>query len=215
MPKPYQVQDRWFREAKRLGYRARSAFKLLEIQEKFKILKSGISVLDLGAAPGSWLQIEEEIVGPKGAIIGVDLQKIEPLRFAKTAVLNAFSSELDEYLDSVHPQPFSVILSDMAPATTGTFSVDQYRSVELCLRVLEVAKKRLKPGGAMVAKIFLGEDFNDFWGEVKPLFQSSACFKPKSCRDRSFEQFAVLRGFLGDSKKSACGSEENGVPSVL
>lgn len=195
MPKAYEVQDRWFREAKRLGYRARSAFKLLEIQQKFKIMRPGMSVLDLGCAPGSWLQVEEEIIGPKGKIIGTDLQEVAPLQFAILSQCDVFSPELDAFLARVHPKKFDLILSDMAPNTSGITDVDQYRSVELNLEVLEVAKKWLKPNGALASKVFMGEDFNDFWGEAKKLFSKTAMFKPQSCRDRSFEQFAVLKGF--------------------
>lgn len=196
MPKKYEIQDRWFREAKREGYRARSSFKLVEILKKYKLVLPTSHVMDLGSAPGSWLQVLEKKTGEKGAIIGFDLQEVLPLPKAQTFVCDVFAPEFESMVQQIHPKKFHVITSDMAPRTSGIKDVDQWKSVELNLKVLEIAKKWLKPGGHIITKVFIGEDFNDFWSEAKQMFTKANMFKPLSCRDRSYEQFAVLQGFL-------------------
>ena len=189
MPKAYTPQDKFFRKAKKEGYRARSIYKLQEIDEKFGVFKKGMSVLDLGCAPGSWIQYLVEKT--EGDIMGVDLQEVEELKGAKTFVCDAFSQDLHDLLKKENYKSFHAIISDMAPKTSGISDVDQYASVELNLEALEVARKYLKKGGWGIFKIFRGEDFNDFWLEAKKTFPKMKTFKPQACRDRSYEIYCV------------------------
>lgn len=196
MPKKYVEKDRYFHLAKERGYRARSAFKLLEIQEKFKLIKEGSTVLDLGCFPGSWLQVERELVGEKGKVAGIDLEKPEEISGVKTYVGNIENNEIIDLIKSDFPNGFDAVLSDMAPKTSGIKGVDQYKSVELNLVALEVCKKLLKKGGNAVFKIFVGEDFEDFNSVIRATFKKVKQFKPRSTRDRSFEVYVVCKGFI-------------------
>jgi 23S rRNA (uridine2552-2'-O)-methyltransferase len=148
MTKPFIIQDEYFQKAKKLGYRARSAFKLLEIQDKYHIIKPGMDVLDVGAAPGSFLQVIAKIVGEKGKVVGIDIQKIEPnFGYPNIYLLEESVFEYEKirtFLESLGVEKFDLITSDIAPATTGMTGVDQYRSVELNLAILDVAKTFLK-----------------------------------------------------------------------
>ncbi|HPO05540.1 MAG TPA: RlmE family RNA methyltransferase [Candidatus Gracilibacteria bacterium] len=189
MPKAYQVQDPYFLKAKKEGYRARSVYKLQEIDEKFKLFRSQSSVLDLGCSPGSWLQYEAQ--HSRGKIIGVDLKETEEVENCQTYVGDIFSFELEQICARAGIKQFDLILSDMAPNTTGILDVDQYASVELNLRVLELIPQYLKPGGWAVMKIFRGADFNDFWFEAKKILPNIKTFKPNACRDRSYEIYCI------------------------
>ncbi len=196
MPKAFTAKDKYFHKAKQAGYRARSAFKLEEIQRKFHIVKKGDIVLDVGAAPGSFLQVLGGLVGPEGRVIGFDLQEIEPLgsKNIETFVANMLNIEdVKTKLENIGIEKFNVIVSDIAPKTTGIKDVDQYRSIELNEAVLELAKELLKKGGILVLKIFVGADFQDFQKQLKQHFQKVNTFKPKSSRDRSFETYLVCR----------------------
>lgn len=196
MPKRYVEKDKYFQLAKKKGYRARSAFKLLEIQEKFKIIKNGASVLDLGCFPGSWLQVENELVGEKGVVAGIDLEKPDEIPGVKIYTGSIEDEEMIALIKSDFPKGFDAVLSDMAPKTSGIKGVDQYKSVELNLLALEVCKKLLRKGGNAVFKVFVGEDFEDFNKVVRGSFKNVKQFKPRSTRDRSFEVYVVCKGFL-------------------
>lgn len=189
MPLPYQVKDQYFRQAKQDGYRARSAYKLIEIQRRFRLVKSGDKVLDLGAAPGSFLQVLKKWVGKKGEVWGVDLQAIEPIVGVKTFQADIFDAE--KMTEILGERKFDVITADLAPATSGIKDVDQARSVELNLQVLRIARTYLKKGGKMTVKIFQGEDFPGFLKEFKRDFGKVKCFKPDASRDRSREIYVV------------------------
>jgi 23S rRNA (uridine2552-2'-O)-methyltransferase len=194
MPKNFVPQDQYFKKAKELGYRARSAFKLEEIQNKFKILKPGLDILDLGAAPGSWLQYAGKIVGPKAMLIGLDLQPIESIaKNIKTFVMDIFAPETEELIRKYHAESFQIILSDLAPATSGEKSLDHFRSLELNRQVVELARKFLAPRGTLVLKIFQGGEFADFIKELKTQFNQVEIYKPASSRDRSFEVYVIAR----------------------
>ena len=188
MPKKFQIHDTYFKRAQKEGYRARSVYKLMEIQEKFEILKKSSVVLDLGSAPGSWLQY---LVKTVKTVIGVDRNPVDPITGVQIFTADIFSDEFEGKLKECGITQFDVIVSDMAPNTTGINDVDQYASVELNLRALEVVQKHLKTGGSAVFKIFRGEDFNDFWFEAKKVFPNMKTFKPDACRDRSFEIYCV------------------------
>lgn len=195
MTKPFIIQDEYFQKAKKLGYRARSAFKLLEIQEKYTIIKPGMDVLDVGAAPGSFLQVIAKIVWEKGKVVGIDIQKIEPnFGYPNIFLLEESIFEYEKirtFLESLKIGKFDLITSDIAPSTTGMTGVDQYRSVELNLAILEVAKTFLKKWSHLILKVFVWEDVNDLILPLKENFKKVSRFKPKACRDRSFEEYFI------------------------
>jgi 23S rRNA (uridine2552-2'-O)-methyltransferase len=194
MPKNFKVQDKYFDRAKRQGYLARSVFKLGEIQNKFKLIKKGNSILDLGAAPGSWLQYAVEIAGPKATLIGVDQAQIKKIASnVKTIEADIFSADLENMIKEIYPDKFDIILSDLAPKTSGVKDVDQARSIELNERVLELSNSLLRSNGHIVLKVFRGGDFDNFLYHVKKKFKFVKTFKPKASRDRSFEIYVIVK----------------------
>ncbi len=192
MPRAFTVNDKYFYKAKKEGYAARSVFKLEEIQNKFHIIKFSDKVLDLGCAPGSWLQFLSKTIGPKGFCVGIDLQKVDNLKLAnvKTFECDIYDDEKIEEILSETRQ-FNLISSDMAPNTSGVHDVDCARSEELCERVIELCKIYLKSNGNLVMKIFQGEDFPKILNETRKIFKKVSCFKPKACRDRSRETYII------------------------
>jgi len=178
--------------AKAQGYLARSAYKLQEIQERHNILRRGDRVLDLGCAPGSWLQVAEKLVGDSGTLVGIDLQRVDH-RFGKSVHVlqgDAFTADPDS-LASLAGGPFDVLLSDMAPNTTG--HGDDFLSARLCRRVLEFACSVLRPGGNLVMKILEGADYPDVLKETQAMFASARGYKPKASRDVSREMFIIAK----------------------
>lgn len=192
--KAFVVQDKYFLEAKRLGFRARSAFKLLEIQEKFNLIKPGFNILDVGAAPGSFLQVIRKIIGETGKIVWIDIQKIEKLNFPNIFLIQESIFETEKIiaeLEKIWIKQFDLITSDIAPSTTGQSWVDQYRSVELNLAILDVADIFLKKWGNLVLKVFIGEDVDDLVRPIKKRYKTLRRIKPRACRNRSFEEYFV------------------------
>lgn len=197
MTKPFIVHDPYFEKAKRLWYRARSAFKLLEIQEKFKVLRPNMNVLDVASAPGSFLQVISKIVWTKGKIVGIDIQKIDPNFWVSNIYLlqeSIFEYEkIRIFLDSLDIGLFDLITSDIAPATTWMTGIDQYRSIELNLAILAVADIFLKKWGNTILKVFVWEDIEDLIWPIKQKYTKLSRFKPKACRDRSFEEYFICQ----------------------
>lgn len=194
-PAMRREMDTFAKRAQREGFRARSVYKLEEIDKRTQLFRSGQAVLDLGCAPGSWLQYASRRVGKKGRVLGIDLQAVAPLPAANVKILqrDAFNIEADELVEL--GGPFDVVISDMAPATTGNRLTDHVRSMELCQRALRVALRGLKPGGAFVCKAFEGPDLNDLAAEIKPHFKKVRRIKPKATRKESVELFFVAQGF--------------------
>lgn len=197
-----EVQDHWFRLAKERGYRARSAFKLLEIQDRFKLLRAGQRVLDVGAAPGSWTQVAASIVGPRGRIVAVDLKPIDP-RGLPPQVERIEADMTTLAPDHFGGERFQVLLSDMAPDTTGVPSADSAVSVRLCNALLDRAGWWLVPGGSLVMKVFEGGEYPALLRRAQHCFESVKGFKPKASRAESVEMFIVCRGFRGGATPSA------------
>ncbi len=191
-----QSRDRFFRLAKTQGYRARSAYKLLEIAETFRLLRPGEVVLDLGAAPGSWSQVALERVGPTGRVVAVDLQPITGLRGVRTLVGDIREAATLDAIKAALGGPASVVLSDVAPAATGILVVDQARAIELAMSALAVAEKILRPGGAFVVKVFRGEDLDRFLAAVRRSFKKVNVVIPEATRAESREAYVVARGFV-------------------
>ncbi len=191
-------RDHYFLQAKKDNYPARSVYKLKEINARFKLFKPGMKVLDLGAAPGSWTLFAAEKVGEKGLVLGCDIQTTETefpnnVRFLQENVFER-SLEFENLLQELGP--FDMVISDMAPNTTGTKFTDQARSLELCLESVKVAEKYLKHGGNFITKIFMGPDFQELVQAMRPLFASVKTFKPNSSRSESKEIFEIGLGFM-------------------
>lgn len=192
MSRIFQPKDKYFYRAKDKGYRARSAFKLLEIQDKFKILSKGMKVLDLGAAPGSWLQVTSEIVGERGKVIGIDLEVIEAVGGnTDTIKVDLYTEDAERIIRQADGNGFDAVLSDLAPKTTGVREVDQARSMELNLRVIELAEQFLKRKGDLIIKIFQSGDLKMIVEKLKTIFEEVNVFKPKASRERSFEVYVI------------------------
>ncbi len=191
----YDPRDRFFLKAKKEGLRARSAYKLDEIQRRFRLLRPGGTVLDLGAAPGGWCQIAAREVGPRGFVLGLDLEVIPPLPPpTQTWVADAFSPELLTRLRSDGHAPYDAVLSDLAPRTSGIRSADEARSVALAERALGLALQVLKPAGAFVVKVFMGGDFEAFVKLCKQAFAETKIVKPEASVARgSKEVYLVCR----------------------
>ena len=195
----YVVRDEYAIKAQKAWYRARSVYKLQEIQERFDLIKPDFSVIDIGAAPGSFLQAIRAIVNKDNIIIWVDLKEIAPLNYpnVKTIVCDIFDYEkLSNELDKILPENhiFDIITSDIAPNTTWIFDVDQYASVELNIAICEFSDRFLKKWGNMLLKVFKWEDFNDLVMQVKKRFVDMKTYKPLACRDSSHEEYIICLG---------------------
>jgi 23S rRNA (uridine2552-2'-O)-methyltransferase len=200
-----EVQDHWFREAKAQGYRSRAAFKLLEIDRRKRVLRRGMRVLDVGAAPGSWTQVAAAAVGPKGEVIGFDLKAIDPAGLPPQArVLTADLREIE--LESLGGRPFDVVLSDMAPDTTGDPSGDQARSARLCHDLLDRVARWLRPGGTLVYKVFEGGDYPELLKRTRTLFEQVKGFKPPDSRAESVEMYVIAEGRRREQEDSTSDS---------
>jgi len=187
-------EDHFTRLARKERYPARSVYKLQEIQKRFSVIRAGARVLDLGCAPGSWLMYAAELTGPSGQVLGIDLIPVTISKPAHVRVRNADVFELTADPRGFFGQEFDGVLSDMAPATTGSRGVDAARSYALCEAALAIARQVLTPGGAFVCKIFQGEDFKKFSETVRAEFSECKIFKPQSCRKASREIYIIGKG---------------------
>ena len=193
MSKRYDPRDRFYKKAKAEGLRARSAFKLEEIQDRFHVLRPGARVLDLGAAPGGWCQIAARAVGPKGFVLGVDLEPIPGLPPpVETWVADAFAPELRDRLRGQGRAPYDVVLSDLAPKTSGIRATDEARSLALATLALEVAIEVLKPSGAFVVKVFMGGDFEVFLRTCRARFETVKVVKPEASVARGSKEIYLV-----------------------
>jgi 23S rRNA (uridine2552-2'-O)-methyltransferase len=197
MAKPYDPKDKFFLKAKEQGFRARSAFKIEEILQRQKLLGKGGSVLDLGAAPGGFLQVMAELVGPRGVAVGVDIVPMQrfPQPWVKMAVLDLLAPDALDRIRELHPGRFDLVTSDMAPKTIGVKVTDEARSLELARMALSVAGDTLKLGGAFVVKVFMGGDFPIFQKEIRAHFGKVDVVRPEATRERSFEVYVLGRDF--------------------
>jgi len=192
-----QLNDPYVAQARRLGYRSRAAFKLIELDERFRVLLPGRRVVDLGCAPGGWTQVAVERVGTRGAVVGVDLAETAPIAGATilradihdAAVAAAIKAELGGSAD--------VVLSDMAPSTTGHSATDHLRIVALAEAAFAVASEILKPGGAFVGKVFQGGAEGPLLAQLKRAFSELRHAKPPASRAQSAETYVVAKGFRG------------------
>ena len=187
-------QDHYTRQARKDKYPARSVYKLKEIQQKNRVLNKGNAILDLGCAPGSWLKYAAEVAGPGGRVVGIDLK---PVTIDLPEQVRVLTGDIFEMLDQIQQEAeggYHVVLSDMAPATTGNKHVDAARSMGLSEAALYLAEQVLKPGGRFVCKVFQGPDFKAFTEQVRKSFLKQKLFKPQSSRKASKEIFVIGLG---------------------
>ena len=187
-----QRRDTYVRQSKVDGYRARSAYKLIEIDEKFKIFKGGLTVIDIGAAPGSWSQYADK-VAKNGKLISIDLKKMEPIG-SSLQIQGDFTDEgTQEEIKKNINSKVDVVMSDMAVNTTGIKNIDSIQTGELCKEAMNFAKYILTDNGFFISKIFMGGTFNEIISDGKKIFKEVKVFKPKSSRKDSKENFIICR----------------------
>ncbi|HWB20327.1 MAG TPA: RlmE family RNA methyltransferase [Phycisphaerales bacterium] len=205
-----EIHDHFFHKAKSEGFLARSAYKLIEIDDRKRLLRPGHWVLDCGAAPGSWMQVAAQRVAPQGVVVGFDLKSITHNFNTKSAhsfvadintidprELLAIAHELAHpgQILPTHPRRFDVVLSDMAPNTSGDHSSDHHNSVRLCRAVLNLASQVLKPAGSLAMKVFEGEAYMDLVRDTAKLFTEAKGYKPTASRNESREMYIIATGF--------------------
>ena len=190
--------DEYVKRARKEGYRSRAVYKLKEIDERDRLLKPGLVVVDLGAAPGAWSQYAKERVGRNGRVVALDILPMEPLPGVE--ILQGDITEestLQALMETVSGQPVDLVISDMAPNTTGIDSADQARAMYLAELAMDFAVRVLKPDGVFLVKVFQGSGFNEFFKALQQRFQRVATRKPKASRSRSAEQYLLATGFRG------------------
>jgi 23S rRNA (uridine2552-2'-O)-methyltransferase len=195
----YQPKDAFYRKAKREGYRSRAAYKLLELGRRFQLIKPGERVADLGAAPGGWLQVAAELAGPKGKVVGIDLQPIAPFHEPNIALLqgDAASEECGKKIEELLGGKADCVLSDLSPRLTGIHDADIARSVELIRLAHAVARRLLRPGGNFLVKSFVAQELQAFFLELKKDFSSVDRTRPEATRKGSSEIYFCARGYRG------------------
>jgi len=187
-----QRRDTYVKQSKVDGYRARSAYKLIEIDDKFKIFKGGITVIDIGAAPGSWSQYAEKVT-KSGRLISIDLKKMEPIGNTVQIQGDFTEENIQDEIKKHTTTKVDVVMSDMAVNTTGIKNIDSIQTGELCKAAMFFAKNLLKDNGFFISKIFMGGTFNEIVAEGKKYFKEVKVFKPKSSRKDSKESFIICR----------------------
>lgn len=192
-----QLNDPYVQEAKRQGYRSRAAYKILEINEKFKLIKKGQTIVDLGAAPGGWTQVALEKIGEKGKVVGIDLQPIEPIAGAYLIEGDFTEEEHQINLTNLLNGKVDLVLSDMAASACGIPEVDHARIMNLVELVFLFCQDHLKQGGAMVAKVLRGGTEITLLNQLKRSFQKVSHFKPQASRQESAEMYVVAMGYRG------------------
>ncbi len=203
------LHDRWVAErrnehyyklAKKLNYRSRASFKLIQIDNRFEIFKAGDRVVDLGACPGGWLQVAQERTWPNGKVIGVDLRWIRTLAVVETFIGDITEDSTMVELMNRFGGRADVVLSDMAPNISGHYSMDHACSINLSMYAIDVCDRILKKEGKLVMKVFMGDLFNDLLEELKKRFQSVKVHSPDASRDTSSEVYVICQGYYGKSK---------------
>lgn len=192
-------KDAWYRMAKREGWRSRAAYKLIQINDRYKVIYPGDHVVDLGAAPGGWSQVAVELVGPEGRVVGVDLDSIAPMEGATFIRGDMTRPETVARALELVGGVVDVVISDMSPNISGAYATDQARSVWLCENALQFSEKVLRPGGRFVAKVFEGDLFPSFFSKVKDRFHQAKVMSPPASRAASSEVYVVGMGFRGPS----------------
>jgi len=186
-------RDYYYRKAKEEKYRSRAAYKLFQVVEKYHFIKKGNVVVDLGAAPGGWIQATRKIVGNKGFVLGVDLKSIKPFLEpnVQTITGNITEPETLQEISKLLPRKADVVISDASPNISGIWEVDHARQIDLAQHALRIALETLKPSGNFFVKVFQGDMFNDFIEQVKQYFEVVKVIKPRASRAKSSEMFIL------------------------
>jgi 23S rRNA (uridine2552-2'-O)-methyltransferase len=194
----YKRQDTYFKKAKQEGYRSRAAYKLLELQQRFRIMKPADRVVDLGAAPGGWLQVAAKLVGPNGKVVGVDLEPIQQLAERNVILLQGdiMSNEIQKQIKNLIGGLAHCVLSDLAPKLSGIRDADMARCLELNRTALAVAIELLRPRGALLMKSFISEELQTVTAELKKYFPAVQRTKPEATRHGSSEFYFYAKGFI-------------------
>tara|TARA_B100001057_G_scaffold468227_1_gene527178 strand:+ start:866 stop:1492 length:627 start_codon:yes stop_codon:yes gene_type:complete len=183
-----QHRDQFFKKSKSLGYRSRASFKLIELNKKFKFIRSNTNLLDLGSCPGGWSQVAVKII-TTGKIMSIDIKDMEPIKNVKFLKGDINKIETKSTIIHYFKSNLDVIISDMAADTTGNKSLDSIRTNQLCANIINFSKETLKPKGVLVSKIFMGEDFIEVKNLAKSVFKKVNFFKPESSRKESKETY--------------------------
>ncbi len=187
-------RDKYWKKAKKEGYRARSAYKLKQINNRFNLIKKGDNVLDIGAAPGGWLQVTKEINEGEGKIIGVDRQTIDSIEGVNTIKGDITNEKTIKQIESL-VDDIDVVISDVAPDLSGNWSIDHAKSIDLAKKTLKITKDVLSPGGNYLVKVFQGKMYSDFIEKVEQNFKFTKGHRPKASRDQSAEIYVIAKGF--------------------
>lgn len=196
-------EDPYVQRAQKEGYRSRACYKLLELQDKDRLFRPGMTVLDLGAAPGGWSQVAADLVGHKGRVVASDILPMDALA-GVDFIQGDFTEEavFAQILAALDGQPVDLVLSDMAPNMSGVNAVDQPRSMYLVELALDMAQRVLAPGGAFVTKVFQGEGFDDWFRDVRGSFARVVTRKPAASRPRSREVYVVARELRAEARRA-------------
>ena len=198
MPKAW-IQDRkrdyYYQKAKKEKYRSRAAYKLFQAIKKYHFIKYGDVVIDLGAAPGGWIQAARKTVGSKGFVLGVDLKSIEPFpqHYVRTIVCDMTESETVQQILEMLPRKADAVISDASPNISGIWEVDHARQIDIAQQALHIALETLQPSGNLFVKVFQGDMLDDFTHKVKQHFETVLVIKPKASRAKSSEMFILGR----------------------
>ena len=195
------VNDPYVKQAQKDGYRSRASYKLLEVQEKYNLIRNGMSVVDLGAAPGGWSQVTSRLIGGQGRLIASDILEMDSIPDV-TFIQGDFTEDevLARILEAVGNSQVDLVISDMAPNMSGTPEVDMPKAMFLCELALDLAERILKPGGNFVIKIFQGEGFDVYLKDTRRKFDKIQMIKPDSSRGSSREQYMLAWGYRGRSE---------------
>ena len=193
----YKLRDTYYKKAKQEGYRSRAAYKLVELQERFRIFKAGQLVVDLGAAPGGWMQVAAKLVGPSGKVLGVDLQPIEAFHQKSIIIVQGDITvpETEQRIMEYLGRPVDSVISDVAPKLTGIRDTDEARSLELNRTALGVAKRLLRAGGSFLIKSFVSEELRIFSTELEKQFRSVQRTRPDASRKGSSEIYLFAKDY--------------------
>jgi 23S rRNA (uridine2552-2'-O)-methyltransferase len=185
--------DYYYRKAKEEKYRSRAAYKLMQVVRKYRFIKPNYIVIDLGAAPGGWMQVASKVIGARGIVLGIDLKEIEPLDETNACAIvgDVASAELTTQIKSILPRSADVVISDVAPNLTGVWDLDHARQIDLARRSLQIALAILKPKGNFFVKTFQGDLLRDFIEEIKHNFSRVEIIKPPASRARSAEIYIL------------------------
>ena len=191
-----QHRDQFFKKSKTLGYRSRAAFKLIELNKKFKFIKKNTNLLDLGSYPGGWSQVVSKII-TKGKVLAIDIKEMKTIKNVNFLKSDILENDTKETVIKFFKNQLDVIISDMAADTTGNKSLDSIRTNQLCADIIVFSQKTLKPKGVLISKLFMGDDFIEVKNLAKTLFKKVNFFKPKSSRNESKETYLyceILKG---------------------